>query len=98
MNDMIVRDFDQNDIPSECFGGEEFYQSQQYGNMMQQNKQPNVKWRNAYLLFYERKLKEDIVFDEEEQIKNKIEDILSKSDEKTLQSAKWRNKLKDIIS
>lgn len=49
MNDSIVRDFDPNDIPSECYGGEDTYS----GYNMQSMK--SMKWRNAYLLFYERK-------------------------------------------
>jgi ubiquitin C-terminal hydrolase len=54
MNDHIVREFDPNDIPSECFGGEDVY----YGYNMMQLK--TMKWRNAYLLFYERKNPIDI--------------------------------------
>lgn len=54
MNDHIVRDFDPNDIPSECFGGEDVFQGY---NMMQMK---TMKWRNAYLLLYERKVPVDI--------------------------------------
>lgn len=58
MNDHIVRDFDPNDIPQECFGGEDTFQG--YNMMMK-----SMKWRNAYLLFYERKTPCDVVSDEE---------------------------------
>jgi hypothetical protein len=54
MNDHIVRDFDPNDIPSECFGGEDVFQGY---NMMQMK---TMKWRNAYLLLYERKVPVDV--------------------------------------
>ena len=53
MNDHIVRDFDPNDIPGECFGGEDVFTGY---NMMQMK---SMKWRNAYLLFYERKVPQD---------------------------------------
>ena len=59
MNDHIVRDFDPNDIPAECFGGEDVFTGY---NMMQMK---NMKWRNAYLLFYERKVPEDINSEDE---------------------------------
>lgn len=59
MNDHIVRDFDPADIPGECFGGEDIYQG---FNMMQMK---SMKWRNAYLLFYERKVPTDVYSDEE---------------------------------
>ena len=75
MNDSIVRDFDVQDIPAECFGGEETFQG--YNNMMQMK---SMKWRNAYLLFYERKLKEDIEFDEQDNMK------VVKADEKESQN------------
>lgn len=54
LNDHIVRDFDPNDIPGETFGGDEIYTTYN----MQQMK--STKWRNAYLLFYTRKVPEDI--------------------------------------
>ena len=40
MNDSIVREFDVQDIPAECFGGEETFQG--YNNMMQMR---SMKWR-----------------------------------------------------
>ena len=48
-NDNIVRDFDFADLANECFGGEEAYSGQGLMNMKTQ------KWRNAYVVFYERK-------------------------------------------
>lgn len=48
-NDHIVRDFDPSDLPAECFGGEEYF----FGNGMGQMR--TQKWRNAYLVVYERK-------------------------------------------
>lgn len=48
-NDHLVRDFDPAELPNECFGGEESYLGQ---GMVQMRTQ---KWRNAYLVLYERK-------------------------------------------
>ena len=48
-NDNIVRDFDLSELASETFGGDETYSGQ---GMMQMKSQ---KWRNAYLVIYERK-------------------------------------------
>ena len=59
MNDHIVRDFDPNDIPTECYGGEDIFTG--YNGVQMKT----MKWRNAYLLFYERKVPEDIVSEEE---------------------------------
>ena len=60
LNDHIVRDFDPNDIPTECFGGEDTFTGY---NMVQMK---TMKWRNAYLLIYERKNTNDIVHSDEE--------------------------------
>lgn len=51
-NDQNVRDFDVADIPAECFGGKETFIGQ---NMMQMT---GEKWRNAYVLVYERRAAE----------------------------------------
>lgn len=59
-NDNVVRDFDVADLPNECFGGEEFYSGPGMSNM----KTP--KWRNAYLVIYERKSQEEVHVEEEE--------------------------------
>jgi ubiquitin carboxyl-terminal hydrolase 9/24 len=48
-NDNIVRDFDISELANECFGGEDSYLGQ---GMVQMKTQ---KWRNAYLVIYERK-------------------------------------------
>ena len=48
------------DLPNECFGGEEFYSGPGMSNM----KTP--KWRNAYLVIYERKSQEEAHAEEEE--------------------------------
>lgn len=48
-NDNIVSDFDIADLGAECFGGEETFT----GMGMKQMRAP--KWRNAYLVVYERK-------------------------------------------
>jgi len=61
MNDALVRDFDAKDIPSECFGGEDTF----IGYNMMQVKQ--MKLRNAYLLFYERKTPMDFQSDDEKE-------------------------------
>lgn len=45
-----MRDFDEKDIPAECFGGQETFIGQ---NMMQMTTE---KWRNAYVLVYERRV------------------------------------------
>lgn len=67
LNDHIVRDFDPNDIPQECFGGEETFQSY---NMVQMK---SMKWRNAYLLFYERKCSQDLTKTDEENVNEQSE-------------------------
>jgi len=52
-----VKDFDPSEIPSECFGGEETaYSNNAWGNQQQQK---YMKFRNAYLLVYKRKLTDD---------------------------------------
>jgi hypothetical protein len=61
MNDSMVRDFDPKEIPAECFGGEDTFTGY---NMMQMK---SVRYRNAYLLFYERKNPCDIVEDDEKE-------------------------------
>jgi ubiquitin C-terminal hydrolase len=48
-NDNIVRDFDIADLPNETFGGFDVFNGQ---GMMQMKSQ---KWRNAYIVIYERK-------------------------------------------
>jgi len=59
-NDHIVREFDPADIPAECFGGEDqSFSSTSIMNMR------TMKWRNAYLLFYERVMQDDVEEDEE---------------------------------
>lgn len=63
-NDIWVRDFDANDIASECYGGEETaYSTNQWGQQ-----QKYMKFRNAYLLVYKRKLVDEsqIIRDEAE--------------------------------
>ena len=60
LNDHIVRDFDPADIPSECFGGEDTFVGY---NMVQMK---TMKWRNAYLLIYERKNLNDVVHSDDE--------------------------------
>jgi hypothetical protein len=53
-----VRDFDPAEIPTECYGGEETsYQSNTLWN--NSNQQKFMKFRNAYLLVYKRKLTDD---------------------------------------
>ena len=56
----MVRDFDVADLPNECFGGEELYSGQGIMNMKTQ------KWRNAYLVFYERKNQDEMEADDED--------------------------------
>jgi ubiquitin carboxyl-terminal hydrolase 9/24 len=53
-NDTLVYPFDPEDIPSEAFGGVEKWQSVYSSNFMASNRE---KYRNAYLLFYEREHK-----------------------------------------
>ena len=67
MNDTVVRDFDQNDIPNECYGGEDTFQNYSMVTMK------SMKWRNAYLLFYERKMQDNPTSDSEEETKGDIE-------------------------
>ena len=58
MNDAMVRDFDPKEIAAECFGGEDTFTGY---NMMQMK---SVRYRNAYLLFYERKTPIEVVDEE----------------------------------
>ena len=62
MNDHIVREFDPADIPQECFGGEDTFQGY---NMVQMK---SMKWRNAYLLFYERNVPVEQHSDDEQPV------------------------------
>lgn len=61
MNDSMVRDFDPKEIPAECYGGEDTFTGY---NMMQMK---SIRYRNAYLLFYERKTPYNIVEDEDKE-------------------------------
>lgn len=63
-NDQIVRDFDPADIPNECYGGEDSFQT---SNMMYMK---SMKWRNAYILMYERVISSDADSDEEKDVVN----------------------------
>lgn len=54
----MVRDFDPKEIAAECFGGEDTFTGY---NMMQMK---SVRYRNAYLLFYERKTPIEVVDEE----------------------------------
>ena len=65
-NDIWVRDFDEAEIPSECFGGEEqsFSQGQLWGHQQQRM----MKFRNAYILFYKRKLEDESVLAEADEV------------------------------
>ena len=65
-NDIWVRDFDEAEIPSECFGGEEQAFSQ--GQLWGQQQQRMMKFRNAYILFYKRKLEEEPGLAEAEEV------------------------------
>jgi hypothetical protein len=70
-NDHVVRDFDVSELANECFGGEDSFGG---GGIMQMR---TLKWRNAYMLLYERKNQEYRVQQEEEEIiasKDKKED------------------------
>jgi ubiquitin carboxyl-terminal hydrolase 9/24 len=53
-NDCIVRPFDIADMPSEAFGGEEKFASYNYAGSGGIISSLREKYRNAYLLFYER--------------------------------------------
>lgn len=58
-NDHIVRDFDLAELANETFGGDDNFG----GNMMQMRSQ---KWRNAYIVLYERKNQAEIHSEEDE--------------------------------
>lgn len=62
-----MRDFDPAEIPAECFGGEETG----FSNMMWQNQQKMMKFRNSYILVYRRKLQDDVEFSDDEEEKEK---------------------------
>lgn len=53
-NDHTVSDFDITELENECFGGDDGFTGQ---GMMQMRSQ---KWRNAYLVIYERKNQQEI--------------------------------------
>jgi hypothetical protein len=75
-NDAWVSDFDPATIPNECFGGEETG----FSNMWGGNQQKMLKFRNAYICVYRRKLQDDVEFsDEEEADKAKSEQKLGAS-------------------
>lgn len=61
-NDHTVSDFDINELENECFGGEDGFTGQ---GMMQMRSQ---KWRNAYLVIYERKNQQEIRDEEAEAV------------------------------
>ena len=62
-NDIWVREFDKNEIPQECFGGEET----SYTSGWNAVNTKYMKMRNAYLLVYKRKLQGDTSIYEEEE-------------------------------
>lgn len=51
-NDIWVREFDKNDLANECYGGEE---TMNFGNW---SKNTMMKFRNAYIVVYKRKLEQ----------------------------------------
>jgi len=57
-----VSDFDINELENECFGGDDGFTGQ---GMMQMRSQ---KWRNAYLVIYERKNQQEIHAEEAEAV------------------------------
>lgn len=79
MNDAMVRDFDPKEIPAECFGGEDTFTGY---NMMQMK---SVRYRNAYLLFYERKTPIDVVDEDvqeaEKNQQNQVPEVSKTNDE-----------------
>lgn len=58
-NDTIVSSFDPEEMGSEAFGGEERWTWNTYGGMGSAMTSVREKYRNAYLLFYER----DVFYD-----------------------------------
>ncbi|CDW78729.1 UNKNOWN [Stylonychia lemnae] len=82
LNDHIVRDFDPVDIPQECYGGEDTFQGY---NMVQIK---SMKWRNAYLLFYEKKVQTEMNSDDEKELdkthSSAKEDVEMKTDSQEL--------------
>ncbi len=55
-NDILVRDFDSAEIPTETFGGEETAFGGNFGNGQGQKM---LRMRNAYVLVYQRKLTDE---------------------------------------
>ena len=78
-NDELVKEFDKEDIESECFGGEE-----KFSDMMGHSFyiKSSEKHRNAYVLFYEKTSNEDIPYSdsEDEAEKNPTEENNESSD------------------
>ena len=58
-NDELVKEFDKDDLETECFGGEE-----KWGDIMGPSlyMKSSEKHRNAYVLFYERMTEEEIPY------------------------------------
>ena len=64
-NDELVKDFDKEDLESECFGGEEKWGDSNFSHFLSlKNTEKN---RNAYVLFYERVSKEEIPYENEDE-------------------------------
>jgi hypothetical protein len=75
-NDTIVRPFDLEDMAEEAFGGEEKVNWSGSSNMMSSMRE---KYRNAYILFYERDTFYDIGFEDGEEMKLLIPPIPSET-------------------
>ena len=60
---VAVHQFDPADIPDECFGGEE----SGWGGGMMGGSKKYMKFRNAYILVYRRKLDEDVQHSDDEE-------------------------------
>lgn len=81
-NDTFVRDFDPEQLEDECFGGEEIRRRQYYSSAMSaranqvsrggQDHMMMEKYRNAYLLFYDR-VKKTNASDEKEAKEQSVE-------------------------
>lgn len=80
-NDELVKDFDKEDLETECFGGEEKWSDVMGHSIYLKNTE---KHRNAYVLFYERISHEEIPYsdseDEEKPAENENETKKEESD------------------
>jgi ubiquitin carboxyl-terminal hydrolase 9/24 len=81
-NDEIVKEFDKEDLESECFGGEEKWNDMMGHSIYLKNTE---KHRNAYVLFYERIADEEIPYSDDEDESTQNNQVKDGNDESDAQ-------------